>query len=272
MNISDFSREIYNKYGTVTRARNCFLYTKKGIRLTDLFQENGRAILGWHGGAATTYFKNALSRGITGSFITEDYPRVQKAISELLDGKQDGNNRSRKIFYFNSRQAAIKAGLMISPENTSFYRPWAAENISWNSINCAVISPAYPWTDNIFILAVKSEFIQNNSEPLSFMNQTTEISFPLESAIARATYDLIDALKTREEKDWFIYDPVITKYWTRKGPYLYSKIPEEKYNDFVLHCLNCEIVINPDCHNPSIVPFGADKGVFSKLKNSPFLF
>ena len=32
------------------------------------------------------------------------------------------------------------------------------------------------------------------------------------------------------------------------------------------------IVFNPDYREYSIVPFGADKGVFTKLKNSPFIY
>ena len=40
-------KELNLRYGPVLRARKCFLYTKKGIRITDMFQENGKAILGW---------------------------------------------------------------------------------------------------------------------------------------------------------------------------------------------------------------------------------
>ena len=39
--------EINKKFGAVTRARECYLYTKKGQRLLDLWQLGGRAILGW---------------------------------------------------------------------------------------------------------------------------------------------------------------------------------------------------------------------------------
>ena len=77
-------------------------------------------------------------------------------------------------------------------------------------------------------------------------------------------------LSERKETDWFIYDSILTKYWTRKGPYLFPKIPQEDYDRFVLHCLSLGIIINPNYDSPSIVPFGADKGVFTKLKNTPF--
>ena len=68
MNKNQYYQEIYNRFGCITRARNCFLYTKKGIRLTDLYQENGRAILGWDGKSAFTFIKNTINRGQTGSF------------------------------------------------------------------------------------------------------------------------------------------------------------------------------------------------------------
>ena len=69
----ELAQEISKKYGTVKRCRGPFLYTQKGERLTDLFQEKGRSILGWgkEGSSAFTILKNVLDRGITGSFETD---------------------------------------------------------------------------------------------------------------------------------------------------------------------------------------------------------
>ena len=94
----------------------------------------------------------------------------------------------------------------------------------------------------------------------------------MEVAYTRSIHNLIKALQEREEKDWFIYDTVLTKYWERQGPYLFPKVPQDKYQEFAQHCLDCGIFISPEYNTPSIVPFGADKGVFTKLKNSPFEF
>ena len=107
-------------------------------------------------------------------------------------------------------------------------------------------------------------------EPVEGLEGPLTIPFALQTALTRAIYNLIAELPWRQEKDWFIYDTILTKYWERKGPYLYPKISENKYEDFVKHCLDCNIVINPSYNEPSIVPFGADKGVFTKLKNNPF--
>lgn len=261
MTLNQFSQEIYNRYGIIKRARNCFLYTQKNIRLTDCFQENGRAILGWEGGSAFTQFKNVLSRGQVGSFITEDTPRINKAVSSLLAS-------DRKVYFFSTKIEALKAGLFLSNENTSFYKPWTG--IDWSKIDSVIIQPPLPWTNTIFLLAIKSELIQE-TETNIFQNQIN-IPFALNVAITRAIYNLIAELQTREEKNWFIYDTILTKYFERKGPYLKPKMDEKKYDDFVLHCLDLGIVINPNYNEDSIIPFGADKGVFTCLKNSPFLY
>lgn len=261
MEITEFASEITNRFGTIKRARGCFLYTKKGIRLTDLYQEGGRAILGWGGTSAYTMLKNVLSRGLTGSFDTDFIPQLKKAVSELLGSE-------RIVAVFTEKQDAIKAALKASPQNTSFWRPWNQENIDWRTVDAVVIEPPLAWTPSFFILALKPSA---ESEAVVISSSQKRLPSPLCAAITRSIYNMIAALQIREEKDWFIYDTVVTKYWTRKGPYLYPKVSEQDYDDFVLHCLDCTLAISPSYNVPSIVPFGADFGVFGKLKNNPFV-
>ena len=258
MTNNDLYSLIYSEYGPVTRARGCFLYTKKGERLTDLYLENGRAVLGWDGKNAFTFFKNMLNKGLTGGFICQEHSRINKAVSLLL-------NSEREVFYFPTKAVALKEGLSVSPQGTSVYRPWNPGNTDWTGTDCVIIVPPLPWCDNLYMLAVKKE-ITGNGSCLSSIS----VPFAQEAAITRAVYNLIKEAGERSEKDWFIYDTVLTKYWTRKGPYLFPKISENKYDDFVRHCLKCGIVINPSYNEPSQIPFGADTGVFTKLKNTPF--
>ncbi len=251
-------QEIYAKYGFVTRARDCFLYTLSGTRLTDMFQENGKAILGWDGKNATTFFKNMLSKGLTGGFVCEDRPRTNKAVSELI-GKECC------VFFYNNKTEAVKAAASTGARNIVSFRPWNLEQESCETADAVVVVPPFPWGEDIVILAVVS-----TGSTTTMVEGQLKIPFALQAALTRSIYNLIAELPERTEKDWFIYDPVITKYWERKGPYLYPKISENKYDDFVKHCLDCTIVINPSYNEPSIVPFGADKGVFTKLKNNSF--
>lgn len=267
MTIKEFSKELFNLYGPVTRARGCFLYTKKGVRITDLYQENGRAILGWDAGNAFTHFKNVLSRGQVGSFLCEDHSRLTKAVSTLLCSE-------RELFFFPDKVSAIKTSLQLSQESTCVYRPWCLTSEQLKQLDCMIIEPPLPWTNTVYILAVNKSLIEKlSTEDYKFLEEhSMNLPFALQAAITRSIYNLMEAEKSRQEKDWFIYDTVLTKYFKRTGPYLYPTVPQEKYDDFVLHCLKLGIAINPEVNGVSIVPYGADKGVFTALKNSPFIY
>lgn len=257
--------EIFSRYGIVKRARGCFLYTAKGVRLADLYQEGGRAILGWGGGSAFTMFKNILNRGITGSFETGFSCRTDKAVEKLF-------NSERRVFYYDSYEKALKASLLVSKDGTAAYRPWNPAGVAWSECDSIILAPPLPYARSLFIVAAKKSLVSEDSIPVELLPEQTFIEAPMHASIARSIYDLVAAVQNRQEKDWFIYDPVVTKYWERKGPYLFPKIPENQYEKFVLHCLEKGLVISPEYNEPSIVPFGADAGVFSKLKSDPFVY
>ena len=258
MNEADFLyEEIYRRYGNIKRARGPFLYTAKGIRLTDLYQEGGKAILGWGSSDAFTQFKNVMNRGLTGSFNTDYTYRIGRAMDALLNSK-------RKTFILGSREECKNASSSLGLECTE-YKPWLEEGIKWQEKDCISFVPPLPWAEDICLLSIK-----DGIELKSSIN-TVRISGALAEAVSRNIYDLIQALQEREEKEWFIYDTVVTKYWTRKGPYLYPKVNKESYKDFMLYCLDKGLVISPDYDTPSLVPYSADKGVFKALEKEPFI-
>ena len=76
--------EIRKRYGTVRRAYDYHLYTAKGVRLLDLCQEGGSAILGWRSGRSKLAFKNLLDRGIIGTFPSELEDELVSAVREVL--------------------------------------------------------------------------------------------------------------------------------------------------------------------------------------------
>ena len=261
MKESELYEEIFSRYGAVTRARGCFLYTKKGVRLTDMFQAGGRAILGWGGGEAFTRFKNIMNRGLTGNFITEYSDKIDRACSDLFASY-------KKVFFYNDLKKALAEAEKICPESFGEWKPWSGVNF-----DASVFAPPLPWCENIFILAVPETFSSQStlselSDSPDSVSPKNNIVLPsaLVASMTRIMYDLIQALQNREEKNWFIYDSILTKFFERKGPYLYPKIAEKEYDDFVKKCLDAGVVISPEYCTPSIIPFGADKGVFTKLK------
>ncbi len=288
MNKEKFALEIFKRYGTVKRARNCFLYTAKNVRLTDLYQEEGRAILGWGGSSAFTMFKNALGRGANGSFITDYSYRLEKAVSSLLDSKRNILCFCKKSAVFEAANFVLSGGfdsnqkVFVPIENQSeiFYKPWLLssdeKSINWSEKQVVILEPPLAWASELYILAIKFENPQT-SEILEkikskFQDEIICVPSPLEAAYTRSIYNLIQAIQERCEKDWFLWDTVLKNYFLRKGPYLFTKIEQNKYDDFVLHCLDLGILINPDSKKASIVPFGADRGIFTNLKKNPFKF
>lgn len=325
MDKEKFALEIFKRYGNVKRARNCFLYTAKNVRLTDLYQEDGRAILGWGGSSAFTMFKNALGRGANGSFFTDYSYRMEKALSTLLASK-------RKILFFYKKSAVLEIAQnffsdsddfalteefsvkqkicggtedfnanqrtsaqtedfnvnrqFLAPTQKSsainqiFYKPWIlsedGKSINWSEKSLVVLEPPLPWSNELYILAVKSEnpeiseILENIKS--KYKDEIISIPAPLQAAYARSIYNLIQELQERSEKDWFLWDSVLKNYFVRKGPYLFTKIPQNKYDDFVLHCLDLGILINPCFEKMSIVPFGAERGILTCLKKNPFEF
>lgn len=90
---------IDERYGFVRRARGCYLYTEKGVRLTDLWLDGGRALLGWDAGKARTAFKDTLERGATGSYDSGMTSRAVTAVKKLLPAEYS-------IIRFYSRERA----------------------------------------------------------------------------------------------------------------------------------------------------------------------
>lgn len=237
------------------------MYTQKNVRLTDLNQEGGRAILGWDS-SAYTVFKNILSKGLAGSFETAHFARLQKALSELLKSE-------RKIFLFSSKRAAMEAALLLDANSASVYKPFVG--VDYSAVRNVIVAPPLPWTNNFWVLAASplgqpsdSGAAANDS---SLAAALVSEPFPpaLLAAAARSVYDLIAALKERQEKDFFIYDKVLAKFFERRSCWLRPKVPQEKYDGFVLACLDAGVAINPDYNADSIVPYGADKGVLKKM-------
>ena len=148
----------------------------------------------------------------------------------------------------------MKRAISLNPESVSFYRPFGG--FDYASVQNVVIEPPLPWTGNFFILATSRLDLEIPSE-----------FFPsaLLAASARAIYDLIAAQKQRQEKDFFIYDKILTKFFERRACWLCPKVSEDKYDDFVLACLDAGVAISPDYHVDSIVPFGAEIGVLKKM-------
>jgi len=300
-----YCEEIAERYGMVLRARGCYIYTRSGTRIIDMFQEAGRAILGWgNSSKAMLEFKNTMNKGLTGSFITDYTYRLEKAIKALLP-------EYKHVRWYSSlytAQQALSKYFNIDTEIKLGEHPILN---SITEINPEIQDLAFddwllvngvprwrPWLDEAWFCSdqnIPERVLELNEKaqdaivvvpPLAWARTYYIIAFndtddrkipasdvllpPIMAATSRAIYDLIAELPRRSEKNWNLFDSIVKKYWERKGPYLLPIIPKEKYKQFFTHCLNCGIIISPNYSTPSIIPFDVNLGDFNKLKNNPF--
>ena len=290
--------EIKKRYGNVKRARGIYLYTEKSVRLTDCFLDGGRAILGHGGSKAKTAFKDCFERGANGFYDSGLLPAFEKAVKQLLP------SNFTTIRLYTEKTAAPLEGISYSLESsrekagaaleqTSFslessqkkaepvlWRPWLeisgksteqptgypkiqiVHNVEGDLPTIVKIVPPFPYATELCVYAFSTAC---GEEMLQNLPKNDIVPAPLLAAFTRGFYDLKIALGTYTENDFKANSKVFEPFFIRNQCYLFPKIPEEKYKDFVLKCLDIGIVISPDYNVPSIMPWRANPGDIKRI-------
>ncbi len=243
---------IRDSYGFIKRCRGPYLYTSKEVRLVDLYQEGGRAVLGWRAGKSMLVVKNALEKGLWGEYCDPSKRRLEQALKTLFSfcGLQSFTH-----FSWYCTDEILHTDISTSPIPVLY--PWSGLSPSGIPPDSEAVFfiPPFPFP-SLVIGASSSTYSLPVSSPLSSC---------IMEALSRALYDLIDAFKERTEGGWALYDDILSPYFTRKGSALYPKLSGSEYDEFVLHCLNCGLVLNPSSEYPSFVPHGVHKSLIKKI-------
>ncbi len=263
-----------------------------------MYQEGGRAILGWRAGKTGQTFKNLYDRGITGSFDTEYANVLKRAVLTLLPeyshvrwyaGEERACYACARYFDLWTALPVVESPVV----STSFQQEQGLRIEDWLNLNGITIWR--PWLDDAW-------FFLNSAVPFGLRRQTTDavvVTSPLPvagnihivaysdahtekivpsdsvpavmlGALARSFYDLNACIPRRGENEWSQFDRLLDVYWRRGGPYLVPLVDGSEYYRFFCHCLDCGIFISPFMSVPSIVPPEASQGDFSVLEKKPF--
>lgn len=273
-------KEIYKRYGEIHRCTGHFLYTSKGHRLIDMNQEGGGAILGWRTGKSKLVFKSLLDRGLTGSFGTKHKEQLERAVFKTVKGY------TQLGLYTSVERALTACALYLNTnkplrltEDPSLLTDTANENLE------SAIHLWRPWLP----FAQKEAALPKNPRilcsPLPFAGGPVLVAFPeqrktsissdfiapaLLGALTRAWHDLAFALRQnraeRSEPHLQKFDPFLSKYWERRGPYLVPKGDPSTYKDLFLFFLDHKILISPKYQIPSLVPLLIDPASLRCIK------
>ena len=292
--------EIKKRYGNVKRARGIYLYTEKGVRLTDCYLDGGRGILGHGGGKAKTAFKDCFERGANGFYDSGLLPAFEKSVKKLLPAEYT------EIRLYSEKTAAMlgetsffsestqkKAGAVSEQtscvlENTQkkaepvLWRPWldfagkiteqptgypkieVVYNVTGDFPAIVKIVPPFTYATDISVYAFSNAC---SEEMLQNLPENDVVPSPLLAAYTRGFYDLLNSFSLFTENHFKANSKALEPFFTRNQCYLFPKIPETQYKDFVLKCLDAGIVISPDYNVPSIIPWRANPGDIKKISN-----
>ncbi|WP_428770799.1 hypothetical protein V1L52_02880 [Treponema sp. HNW] len=275
------------RFGEVVRARGPYLYTKKGVRITDLYLDEGRAVLGrgCSGSHAFRVLKNTLERGETGSFPSAYETRFQKAVLSLIPGYdyaarfsgEDSLLRAAAFYQSGCMDVPVAVSRANSALRVKLWRPWQTETADAEMLeNGTAAVGTTPGSIAEGVLAFYPPLALQEAGLIAVFkagNKPFPPSDPcsgaLLNALTRSIYDLQREIPKRGEKDWGRFDTVLSPYFERRGAYLIPVIKAEQYEAFVLHCLDCRLLI-PPFPAPALVPVGVNEGDFSRLKQTPF--
>lgn len=237
----DLNAKVTKLYGYVKRARKCYIYTEKGVRLTDMHLQGGRAILGWGEGGARSQLKDSLAQNHSGMLPGRHRNRLNRVLKELFPAFE----HFACFFDYQSAELFLEK---IGIETFSVIFPLHSGDCENSS--AAIIIPPFPFGE-ITIVAFNSE----NPIPVE-----CNVPGAILAAVTKAFYDSKSEKFQPTEEALRKFDDKIGRFWTRDKMLLFPKISEKDYPDFFSECLHRKILISPCFSVPSFLPHWANSG------------
>lgn len=270
----DYAAEIRRRFGNVRRARGCWLYTEKNVRLLDMFLDGGAAILGRRRGSSKLALKNMIDRGLTGSLPSGMERNLSGAVSSLFGA-------AGKASWFCSRKRAVAACSGAGIKVREWF-PWIPSGMEDSSApgsgESLITSVPFPWGaapefSGVIVFfpdcasgSVPAEaadnFIPETSDSLEVLPDARKgdsVPPQMLSAFARAFFDLRRRIPLFSDGDFAgVFSPRENSPWIRRGAYLFLRqdtdISKDRYYRFFCDCLDRGILISPSMEKPSVIP------------------
>ena len=278
MNMMNFYDEIRNRYGNVKRAQGFYLYTEKNIRLLDMYLDGGMSILGRRENQAPLVFKQSIDKGLNAFLPSSGDYRLKKALNSLFP--------EHPHFYFLSEWSKAFSFLEIEDNKTDLdscimentWKPFLPSSENLKKKKVFFVNP--PFCTSIKIAVSK--------DVLPILS--SEVSAAEKEVLSKAFFELIRIIKLREQEKGLSDEELInsargkkkkqqlvksiksyrrvvelcSRFWNMEGPYLFSKLNEEKYETFFKAALDFHIFLSPYFTIPSILP---KIRVYTELEN-----
>jgi len=225
----------------VLRARDFHLYLEGGKRLTDLWRQGGKAILGHKTPRVLFELKNAAERGL---FCTFPHPlerRFLKALEGIFPGRQF------RLF--------LNEGSLCQVQKTvSLWRPFAESMGDYSTMKIFTPVLPFPLGPEVLVLEKKMDFPAGELIPPVLL-----------APAARALSDLAAAMKAKTLPRFPRIDKVASCRWQRQGIYLKTETKGDGYAALFRCFLEAGFLLPPSPAEPAILPFSMSSGEEAKL-------
>jgi hypothetical protein len=264
-------------FPSIKRARDYYLYDFNNIRYLDLYQNNGRALMGHRPEKVARELKNVLSRGLLANYPSVYEQRLAKALSALFPDYQE-------FRFYNSQhkaRAAAAAHLGADPalqpdhpeaadlphpadpalgdvkgEGLALWRPF----LGVQTMRIPVLIPILPFPAETGITVCCFLDRAGGDVPAS-----DRLSPVLASALVRTVYSFLGFRQRIDRAAWPRFE---CELWHRKGPYLIARCKPEEYATLFARLLERKTLICPHYPGPSIVPGSWNEGDISWIKEA----
>lgn len=249
----------------VRRARGYRLYLYNNQRLLDLYREEGAAIQGHRAGNAINTMKNLLSRGLLPDYPSIEGARLKKAMEKLYP------DFDHWVILPNWDYAQLflqTQGLFYELLLPLCYR----EDQSPNRVR--LVKVPLPGGATPALLALP----KGEALPSWYPKEDFPVSPYLLAAAKRAVYDWIAFLPQAEATDFSWWDKGVFEGgklkglqgrahdFVRHGCWIYYMGKMEEYSLLFEECLAGGILLNPNSHIPSLLPFETTPGEQALIK------
>jgi hypothetical protein len=257
--------DLLHLFPPIKRARAYYLYDFKGKRYLDLYQQNGRALLGHRPAGLTRVLKQVASKGLIAD-LPSIYPgRLQKLLSHLLPAYHDFRvagcmHRALELASLYLKKS-VDAFMIHDPlynngtggeQALGYWRPFCTPPKS-----AQVVLPVLP-------LAV------SGAPVILCFKQKTPAGFPssdivsplLLAGLIRSGYDLLQYNKP----EWYNEELLqAAPSWQQQGMYVTAACGQEAYERVFRSFLQQGFVLSPFYPGPSILPGEVSEGELKKM-------
>jgi len=240
----------------IKRSREYFLYDINGKRYLDLFQDEGRAILGHRIDGMTGVIKSTAARGLTAAYPSIYSNRIEKQLKLLFPFVPDFSiysNIERALSAISKSENKIIdrndiIDFPVKSEGYAYWRPFIGTNLDWQKFKYFI--PILPFPGNFGPIVVAN----NTGKELGASDLLSPMICDM---LIKSSAALFRVIKKDDCMDWSVFESPI---WDRNGPYLRFKLANSDYLSLFKKALDKMVLLPPNPLIPGIIPCYYEKG------------